>query len=141
MITYIKGDLFDSPMGTLLVHSVNCQGVWGSGIAKTFKDHYLVEYKLYREYCSVMDNPLGTSLIINHIGCLFTSDNYGDLVDPPELILKNTQKALVQLLNTTKVQISMPKINSGLFKVPWEQTEKIIEQVSGQRNIFVYTNE
>jgi len=142
MIKYVKGDLFLAPLTQLLVHAVNCQGMWGSGIAKQFNRKYRVEYYLYQAFCKYSPKPLtGQSVILNNIGCLFTSDNYGALVDPPELILKSTQLALEDLLSKTTMDIAMPKINSGLFKVPWEQTAEIIEKVSGQRNIFVYTNE
>jgi hypothetical protein len=34
MIKYHKMSLFDVPTGSVLVHAVNNQGVWGSGIAK-----------------------------------------------------------------------------------------------------------
>lgn len=147
MIHYVKGSIFKAPRTQLLTHACNCQGVWGSGIALEFKNKFSEEYNLYQAYCDYYaknrhrSNLLGGALVINEIGCLFTSENYGKLVDPPEKILYNTEYALKNLLSTTTMDIAMPKINSGLFKVPWEQTAEIIEKVSGQRNIFVYTNE
>lgn len=41
------GDIFDAPANTLIVHACNCQGSWGAGIAKAFKDRYP---KAYMEY-------------------------------------------------------------------------------------------
>lgn len=143
MIKYIKGDLFSAPPTQLLTHACNCQGVWGSGIAKQFRDLYPAEFILYREYCNYhsayVENILGEALIINNVGCLFTSKNYGHYVDLPDKILKSTQNALEDLLSKTTMDIAMPKINSGLFKIPWEQTAEIIELVSCGRDIFVYT--
>ncbi len=148
MITYIKGDLFDAPQDRLLVHAVNCQGVWGSGVAKTFRDLFADEYALYNKFCSINDisdtnyldvpdnSAIGKALVINRIGCLFTSDSYGKFVDPPDLILKNTELAIQDLLTKTTMKFAMPKINSGLFAVPWEDTEKILNKFDV--DIWVY---
>lgn len=140
MITYVQGDLFNAPPSQLLVHACNCQGVWGSGVAAQFKKYRPIEFTLYKRFSELLGrNALGQALIINDVGCLFTSFNYGLNVDPPELILKNTEIALITLLDHTTMDIAMPKINSGLFKVPWEDTEKILNKFD--HNFFVYTGE
>lgn len=141
MIHYVRTDLFFAPASQLLTHSVNCKGIWASGIAKQFRDKYATEYYLYKYACNNFAGILGQSLILNNTACLFTSIDYGINVDLPEEILAATQSALEDLLSKTTMDIAMPKINSGLFKVPWEQTAEIIELVSCGRDIFVYTNE
>lgn len=140
MITYIKGDLFSSPSDRLLVHAVNCQGIWGSGVAKIFARYYVDEGVAYKAICDFYkikrESPIGTALVINGVGCLFTSYGYGAEVDPPTDILKNTELAMQDLVSKTTMKLAMPKINSGLFKVPWEDTEKILNKFDV--DIWVY---
>ncbi|KAL4934542.1 uncharacterized protein BDV17DRAFT_286238 [Aspergillus undulatus] len=51
LITEIEGDLFDARDGAALIHACNCHGVWGSGIAKTFKQKYPAAFNAYKDYC------------------------------------------------------------------------------------------
>lgn len=50
MITYLSGDLFQSP-AQVLVNTVNTVGVMGKGIALTFKRVYPEMFKSYQDYC------------------------------------------------------------------------------------------
>lgn len=140
MITYIKGNLFDAPSDRLLVHACNTQGVWGSGIAKQFKTNFPSEFILYNKYCDSFFPDIfifsGEALILNKVVCLFTSEDYGPNVDPSHLILHNTELAMKDLLSKTTMKLAMPKINSGLFNVPWEDTEKILNKFDV--DIWVY---
>jgi ADP-ribose 1''-phosphate phosphatase len=145
MITYIKDNLFFASSTQLLVHACNCKGMWRSGIAQVFRSSYTNEYYIYKTYCEKnlistdieYSKILGSSLIINRVGCLFTSYNESNKPDPVELIILNTRKGLQDLLSKTTMDIAMPKINSGLFKVPWEQTEAILKEFPNT-NFYVY---
>lgn len=125
----VKGDIFDlAPKGAYLLHACNCQGVWGSGIAKQFKEKYPLDYLDYNNFCKVLGTP-GTAFITrNKIICLMTSKDYGPGLSSKDIILDNTAEALHHLgflLEYGSVVYS-PKINSGLFKTPWKDTEKLI---------------
>jgi O-acetyl-ADP-ribose deacetylase (regulator of RNase III) len=50
MISYVKGDLFESPAQTL-VNTVNTAGVMGKGIASRFKRIYPDMFKEYQKLC------------------------------------------------------------------------------------------
>ena len=50
MITYIEGDLFNSP-AQVLVNTVNTVGVMGKGIALEFKKRYPEMFKQYKKMC------------------------------------------------------------------------------------------
>jgi ADP-ribose 1''-phosphate phosphatase len=67
------------------------------------------------------------------VGCLFTSSGYGSRVDDKELILLNTEKALKELFLFAKDfginTIHSPKFNSGLFRVPWPETEAVLKRL------------
>jgi ADP-ribose 1''-phosphate phosphatase len=149
-LTYHKGDMLaDAPKNCLLVHACNTKGVWGSGIAKAFKEQYPKAYAAHRMYCTkehTKSNPVrtGTAQLLAHrddskqdwIGCLFTSARFGNSRDKPDRILKNTGESmqmLLELVSQVDAQISkirMCKINSGRFGVPWEKTEEVIEGIA-----------
>ena len=62
--------------------------------------------------------------------CLYTSVGYGRHVDTPDSILDSTKSSVGSFLETNKeCKLHMPKINSGLFRVPWYKTELIIEDL------------
>ena len=132
-ITNIQGSLFEAPAGAILIHSCNCQGMWGSGIAKEFAVRFPIEYRLYTRHCKITPKVLGTALLIHgskySIGCLFTSFSYGAHVDSPSKILQATKTAITDLIrqNTKNQPFHACKFNSGLFKVPWEDTLAILE--------------
>lgn len=50
MITYVAGDLFNSP-AQVLTNTVNTAGVMGKGIAKRFKEIYPEMFAEYRDIC------------------------------------------------------------------------------------------
>ena len=129
MIKFKTGDIFDADLGTYLVHACNCQGMWGSGIAAQFAIEFPKSYAEYREYCRIGDAAPGDILICDEergrtVVCLFTSRDYGKLVDSPEKILEATKHALMYL--PTDKPIHMPLINSGKFLVPWSDTAALI---------------
>ncbi|KAJ5901529.1 hypothetical protein N7495_002057 [Penicillium taxi] len=47
----VPGNLFDAPEGSALIHACNSRGIWGSGIAKEFKERYPTAYGIYRNHC------------------------------------------------------------------------------------------
>lgn len=111
--------------------------------------------------------PVGTALIISPevsffapdvmpwIICLFTSADYGSRVDPPAMILNNTNAALHDLRQKLddmgeKQQSKSPAVdqlyacrfNSGLFGIPWAKTRELIDEVAlGLPLIIVYPPE
>lgn len=59
MITYVEGNLFQSPAQTL-VNTVNTVGVMGKGIAKDFKAAFPEMYTEYRRLCELGKFRIGT---------------------------------------------------------------------------------
>lgn len=135
MITEVKGSLFDAPKGALLVHSCNTQGAWGAGIAAKFTQVYPDYYQAYASKCARYGSSLlGTTFLIqgkyHRVGCLFTSTGYGTKALYQDEILQATKKALLDLFTQIHhtEEVHMPKINSGLFRVPWDLTKKVLEE-------------
>lgn len=144
-ITTVKGNLFDAPKGSIIIHACNTKGVWGSGIAKAFAQKFPKARDIYAKHCQEHGASLiGTCLLIPAgdyvIGCLFTSKNYGQFVDKPHQILENTEKAVKHMLeqNTTSMPMHMCKINSGLFKVDWNDTKKVLKSFDVPFTVYDY---
>ena len=137
-LIYKKGNLFDDKEATIFCQACNCQNNWGAGIAKQFKERFPEAFEKERkEYHWILPG----STRFYHVSesdvvvlCLYTSNRYGSRRDPVEQILDNTRMALVGLCEEDCLVdcpeeniIASPKINSGLFGVPWERTEELIK--------------
>lgn len=150
MISYKKMSLFDAPEGEPIVHACNSQGVWGSGIAKAFHELYPHSFNDYNRFCKSWNATRGTATGLADMSCLHetekhwvgwivTSHDYGPAKDSPELIKINTTIALQDLCK--KLYMAHPKdmcptfevysnkFNSGLFNVPWQDSELILRTV------------
>lgn len=162
-LEYVQGDIFDAPDGTLLIQACNSQGRWGAGIATVFRQQYPRAHKGYQFHCKTTHDPIadpvptGTHLFMppeekegapkHFIGCLFTSQKVGKAKDPPQQILRNTDRAMRSLLAQLKREkwvavpgksrmededvkaVRMCKINSGNFGVKWEDTAAVLEAI------------
>lgn len=143
-LTYIKGNLFSAPKGSVLIHACNTQGSWGAGVAAAFASKFPIQRKLYADHCALLGKlALGTCLILRandyQIACLFTSEHYGAQKDAPDTILEHTHSAVRDLLSQVKDTdtLAMPKINSGLFAVPWDATAKVLGEFNREFLIYV----
>lgn len=150
MILHENMSLFDAPKGSIIVHACNSQGMWGSGIAKAFADNYPHSYKDYQAFCARWNKERGTACgtanlsslhesELHWVGWIVTSHNYGTLKDSPELIKIHTTLALHELCKkicqlhpreeNPTIHVYSNKFNSGLFAVPWEDSELILKTV------------
>ena len=133
MIIHKKGSLFDAPKGSILVHACNARGVWGSGIAVEFKKRFPESFDFYKEFCDEEGKRLlGITILCPvendyTVGCMITSDGYGKFKDPKEKILENTYTALLCVLAENR-PIHSNLFNSGLFGVPWNETENKLKE-------------
>jgi ADP-ribose 1''-phosphate phosphatase len=147
-ISYKKMSLFDAPEGEIIVHACNSQGVWGSGIAKPFKENYPKSFLDYHHFCKTETAKRGSATGLaglsgldraekHWVGWIVTSHDYGPNKDSVEQIKINTTLALMSLCkqlydahpSTETIDVYSNKFNSGLFAVPWEASELILETV------------
>ena len=150
MVTTKKMSLFDAPADSVIVHACNSQGMWGSGIAKPFSLNYPHSYKDYQNFCAQWNHERGSACgladLSNYhssephwVGWIVTSHNYGPLKDTPELIKIHTTLALrefcrkVYMAHSSEdhptIEVYSNKFNSGLFNVPWQDSELILKTV------------
>ncbi|OQO09349.1 hypothetical protein B0A48_04747 [Cryoendolithus antarcticus] len=145
------GDLFDTPPNSILLHACNCRGSWGAGVAAMFKKKYPAAYKVHVAHCKATkaEDLLGTAQLIppqasdvesgrsHWIACLFASVDVGKKRGSRESILGATGEAMQSLLKqigevengATIGSIRMPKINQGLFDVPWARTRAVLDGI------------
>ncbi|CCE87002.1 Piso0_005528 [Millerozyma farinosa CBS 7064] len=98
-------------------------------------------------------DPGNTTDGVSYVACLFTSDYFGAKKLGPKDIVAYTDKAMEDLKNqidSMKDKVSfetgkdgnpvicMPKINAGLFGVPWPQTEEALTKFNDlDINVYV----
>lgn len=144
MIIYMRMNLFDAPLGSTLVHACNGQGVWGAGIAAEFANRFPGAENQFREFCEHLKHyevpRVGHSTLFHEsdyvIGSIITSDNFGQNKDSVEAIKVQTAIALMDFLKTLDKSrasdnyvVYSNKFNSGLFGVPWTDTEFILKTI------------
>ncbi|SGZ51632.1 CIC11C00000002493 [Sungouiella intermedia] len=154
MLQYIKGDLFShtSSKKVILAHACNPFGLWGGGIAAQFRKRYPSAYKLYADHCHQHGNTLlGKCLVVPadaqskvYIACLFTSN----FENSPSQIVEYTKQSMADLTEQLKTMenvethngkttINMPMINSGIFNVPWKDTEAVLQSTDLNINVYI----
>jgi len=142
-IKYVKGDLLNAEQ-TFIVHQVNCQGVMGSGIAKSIRHRFPTVYAEYKAYCmdfGVSSDMLGYIQIIEVNGIevcnLFSQDRYF-----PRGQKHTSYDALFDGFESIKSlhvgDIAMPKIGCGLGGGDWKIVSAIIESVFDDRDVYIY---
>lgn len=112
-IRILKGDVTTAKTG-FIVHGVNCQGVMGSGVAKTIKDKWPKVFDNYKKYCGTFADKsslLGNIQPVNvgdglYVVNLFSQLNYG------------------RSQSEYSGQASADKISQGLHKLCWLMTGK-----------------
>jgi O-acetyl-ADP-ribose deacetylase (regulator of RNase III) len=139
-IKIIKGDILTVEFG-VIVHGVNCFGVFNAGIAKQIRQKYpevcsdyLRIYKDYGGYRYKGDrNLLGTIQICSVSNDLyfvnaFTQLNYGN--DGKKYVsydaIDNAFAAIARAIDTDS-NIHFPKIGCGLAGGEWSVVQSIIE--------------
>nr|UNP64378.1 ADP-ribose glycohydrolase-like protein [Salmonid herpesvirus 1] len=142
LITYVPMNLFAANKDDHLVHCVSRDLHMGAGIAKTFKHMYPEMIPAIRgsavlhDFIAFHPDDDSPRLIFN----LITKIHYRDLPTKKDLF-----KTLIALrdycLENEIVRLCMPKIASGLDKIPWATTIYLLNYVFGVTDVklFVYT--
>lgn len=137
-----RGDLFKAPDDYFLAHCISADYALGAGIAKKFNDFYCMRDRLKENY----PVPHGST---KYVGKALLIDDVFNLVTKRYYYQKPTFDTLESALEDMKIQcerfgikkIAMPKIASGLDKLPWRNNGKCvansIDRVFGDTNIEV----
>lgn len=140
MLTYLKGDIFNSP-AKVLVNTVNTVGVMGKGIALEFKKRYPEMFKLYQSKCDDKSFDIGNLL-------LWKKDEKWVLLFPTKKHwrspskLSDIEKGLKKFAqNYDKLgieSIAFPKLGCGNGGLDWEDVKPIMEKHLKNLPIHIY---
>lgn len=140
MITYIKGDLFNSP-AQVLVNTVNTVGVMGKGIALEFKKRYPEMFNLYQSKCDDKSFDMGKLL-------LWKKEEKWILLFPtkrhwrsPSKITDIEQglKKFAQSYDKLGIEsIAFPKLGCGNGGLDWKEVKLIMEKYLSNLPIHIY---
>lgn len=156
MIIEHIGDLLSVEEG-IIVHGCNCEGVMGSGIAKSIRDKWPEVYTIYKEYerriglflGSIQSIPVDETVLldINHYS--FGTLNLPDKIIVVNAMTQNTfgrDPAIVYvdydaisacfaqikiLAKKTGLPVHFPLIGCGLANGDWEEVSSRIEAALG----------
>lgn len=130
------GDLFTSD-SQAIGHGVNCAGVMGAGIAKTFKVKYPNNFENYRSACNVGSlRPGGVMVNIEngkHIFNIASQNMPGQDASYPWLF-ESALKAATGAVSRGLDRIAIPEIGCGIGGLKWNYVEKILwttEDIAG----------
>lgn len=149
MIVYKQGDILLSD-ANIIAHGVNCEGGFGSGIAKQIAQRYPVVREQYvakhnaggwtlgeiqKVYYSEPPMRAVTRIVVN---CA-TQQRYGKTDLGPYVSYPAIRTVFKNLmLEFPHDIVSVPKIGAGLAGGNWDIIEKIINEESVSREVHVY---
>lgn len=152
MLHVKTGNIFDVKANdnNVLTHACNAQGVWGAGIAAQMLRRFPESYVAYHDVCLKTPSNRRYTVCGRHvlhqengyyIASLITSEFYGKRVAPAGDILEATKQSVEAMFQSEEVQSNQklkfhsPRINAGLFKVPWELTLGVLFPLVTKYNV------
>lgn len=131
MVILLEGNLFDSD-APALGHGVNCAGVMGAGVAKTFRELYPHNYENYRAACQrkqlkpgqVHVNFEHSKYILN----MATQNMPGSDATYPRLFeaaLNAAEGAVAKGID----RVAIPEIGSGIGGLDWIAVKALLKDV------------
>ncbi len=122
MITYVSGNIFESP-ARVLVNPVNTVGVMGKGLAKEFKTIYPEMFKEYQHYCETGLLDIGRLWIYktDHKWILnFPTKKNWRSPSKHEYIEAGLKKFISTYAQKGITSISFPLLGCGNGELDWE---------------------
>lgn len=144
MITYVKGDLFQSP-AKVLVNTVNTVGVMGRGIAKVFKEIYPDMFSQYQSLCENKQFQIGQLWLhkTRHKWILnFPTKRHWRYPSKAEYIEEGLKKFVDSYSALGITSIAFPQLGCGNGQLDWEKVIKpLMERYLGKLpiDVFIYT--
>lgn len=131
-VKFVKGDMFVTPVVTVIAHGVNLRGVFGAGIAeeisrrhpwakKQYMDHYR-SMKLGDLFWAATANPQ----VVYRIANLATQEEPG-----PNAKLSAVEQSLRRLKSEARSGdiVALPQIGCGIGGLKWWSVKDIIQVV------------
>lgn len=130
MIKYYKGTVFNSG-AEVLVNTVNCFGVMGSGIALEFKLRYPQMFYIYEEMCNKNEFKVGRPMIFkdSEISILnFPTKNHWRYPSKLEWIEEGLKYFICNYKRLGIKSIAFPKLGTNNGGLNWKEVKVIMER-------------
>ncbi|HOQ10226.1 MAG TPA: macro domain-containing protein [Syntrophomonadaceae bacterium] len=140
MITYVVGDLFQSP-ARVLVNTVNTVGVMGKGIAKDFKTIFPEMFKQYQTLCERNAFDIGQLWLYKtpHKWILnFPTKKHWRQPSRLEYIEAGLKKFAASYVDLGITSIAFPMLGCGNGELKWEEVRPLMEKYLNNLPIDVY---
>lgn len=143
MVTFVTGNIFDSP-AQVLTNTVNCVGVMGAGLALEFKSRYPTMFDDYKARCDAGQVKPGTPYL--------WEDNRSQVLNFPTKrhwkdlsLLEDVEAGLRFLAEHYQDMgihtLALPPLGCGLGGLQWKDVRALIEKHLGilpDLEVFVY---
>lgn len=140
MLTYIKGDIFNSP-AQVLVNTVNTVGVMGKGIALEFKKRYPEMFEKYKEVCEKKEFEIGNLMLWKKSEkwiLLFPTKKHWRSSSDISYIEKGLKKFVESYESLGIESIAFPKLGCGNGGLDWSDVKKLMERYLKNLPIDIY---
>jgi O-acetyl-ADP-ribose deacetylase (regulator of RNase III) len=141
MITYVEGDLFQSP-AKVLVNTVNTVGVMGKGIAGNFRRIYPEMFRQYQTLCEKGQLDIGKLWLwkTSHKWILnFPTKRDWRQASRPEYIQAGLEKFVTTYADKGINSISFPQLGCGNGELDWQtQVRPLMEQYLAPLPITIF---
>lgn len=143
MITYVVGNLFESP-ARVLVNAVNTVGAMGKGIAREFKRIYPEMFRQYQILCERKQFTIGQLWLYktpNKWILNFPTKTHWRYPSKPEYIEAGLRKFVATYADKGITSIAFPQLGCGNGELDWETVVKpLMEQYLNKIpiDVFVY---
>jgi O-acetyl-ADP-ribose deacetylase (regulator of RNase III) len=144
---FVKGNLLEGQTH-IIMHQVNCKGIWGAGLAKQIRDKYPDAFVDYKRLCDEKGSKLlGHSRICvakdRTIFSIFGQDGYGrdrQYTDYDALI-SGVKEAIRKYRSTEQSYQQLPigipcGIGCGLAGGDWLIVKKLLENIEEKENVI-----
>ncbi len=124
MITYVNGNLFESP-AKVIANTVNTVGVMGRGIAKTFKEIYPEMFAEHQRLCEKKQFNIGNLWLYktSHKWILnFPTKKHWRQPSKAEYVEQGLRKFLLVYSRLGITSIAFPQLGCGNGELDWEKT-------------------
>ena len=141
MITYLSGDLFQSP-AQVLVNTVNTVGVMGKGIALNFKRIYPEMFEAYRNHCEGGNLQIGQLYLYrtaNKWILNFPTKKHWRNPSKVEYIEAGLRKLRSRCSEMGMTSIAFPELGCGNGELDFEtQVKPLMEHYLGSLSVPVF---
>ena len=140
MITYLEGDIFDSP-AQVIVNTVNTVGVMGKGLALSFKKRYPNMFERYKLACDNGSLTTGKLMLFyeaDHWLLLFPTKRHWRYPSKLEYIEAGLQKFVATYADKSITSIAFPRLGCGNGELNWDDVRPIMVKYLNNLPIPVY---